>query len=100
MKSRGKTRYQQVLKISECNSITLYRWSHTSGMKAFDNISTHDTEAQCCLDFILWRVGAAISVFPELLPSLPILKIVEGFLFYIVCAKDNRPKNLVYQWIW
>lgn len=65
-------------------------------MKAFDNIPTCDTEAQHHPDFILGWVGAAISLFPELFPFLPILKIAEGFLFCIVCVKDNRHKNLVY----
>lgn len=62
MKSKGKTRYQRVLKISDV-TVLHYRWRHTSGMKAFDNLSTCDTEAQCCPDFILGWVGAAISVF-------------------------------------
>lgn len=46
-------------------------------MKAFDYISACDTEAQRHPDFILGWVCAAISVLPELLPALLILKIFE-----------------------
>lgn len=49
--------------------------SHVLGVKAFDNISTPDTGAQCHPDFIPGWVGAAISVLAEVLPSLPTLKI-------------------------
>lgn len=55
-------------------------------MKAFDNISTPDTKAQHHPDFILGWVGAAISVFAEVLPPpppTPPLKITgEGVILY------------------
>jgi len=66
-------------------------------MKAFDNISACDSEAQHHPDFILGWVRAATSVFSEVLRSLSILKIAEGFVFCVVCVKDNSPKSLTYQ---
>lgn len=46
-------------------------------MKAFDYVSTCDTEAQHHPDFILGWVCAAISGLPELLAALLVLKIFE-----------------------
>lgn len=46
-------------------------------MKAFDYVSTCDTETQHHPNFILGWECAAISVLPELLPALLILKIFE-----------------------
>lgn len=58
-------------------------------MKAFDYISTCDTEAQHHPYFILGWLYAAISILPELLPSLLISKNFEEFLFCIVSVKGQ-----------
>lgn len=52
-----------------------------SGIKAFDNISTCDTEAQSHTDFILVWVGAAIFMFSGMLPS-PFWKLLRDFFFF------------------